>query len=402
MQRTTLAVIVVAVVALLATGGVATADDVAAQDDTVTVELSVTTPDGDAVGGADATIEWDGGSVETTTRSNGRVLEDVPSDTPLEVTLEHDDYVQNVPYRVSGVESNDVVEMTMYPPATMDVEVRNDDGPVENAVVRLRKHGQSRLADRGETDEDGVYSSPDIETGTYDLRVEKAGYYEEQMDVDVSDETEQTVQVERGRVTVDLRTQDPTPEGPGAVSASVSFERNGNHVKTVTTSDADTTGVTLDVNTRYDVTAEREGYSTATNRLATGEEDGEYVINVTRTPGISLEAGSDRLVVGEDLRVEVSDEYDRPVEGASVFVNDEERAETDADGVAHVAIEEEGNASVRAEWDGHESETVTVRGISEAEAEDGDGEASDGSPGFGAAAALVAMVVGIALLVRRS
>ena len=398
MQRTTLAVFVVAVVALVAAGGLATADAGAAQDEMVTVELSVTTPDDEPIGGADVVIEWDDGSVETTTRSNGRVLEDVPTGADLDVTLEHDEYVQNVPYQVSDVEANQLIETTMYPPATIDVEVLTEDAAVDGAAVRLRKHGQSRAADEGETGEDGIYSSAAIEEGTYDVRVSKAGYYDERDSVDVEDATEHTIQIERGRLSIDLVTQDPTPEGPGQVSASVAFERDGSHVKTVTTSDADTTSVGLDVNTRYELSAERDDYRTSSSVLRTGEEDDEYVLNMTRTRGISMQLDSQAIVVGENLRVEVVDEYERPVEDATVFVDDEERATTDQRGVARVPIERGGDATVHAEYDGLETERQDIRGI--AEGEDASDLDDDGMPGFGVLPALLAGLLATALLLK--
>lgn len=395
MQRTTLAVLVVSVAALVAAGGVTAADDGAVQDDTVAVELYVTTPDGDAIGGADATVEWDGGSVETTTRSNGRVFEDVPAGADLTIDLEHDDYVKNVPQEVEDVEADQVVQMRMYPPATLAVSVNDSGGAdVEGATVRLRKDGQSAVADRGSTDENGAFSSEAVEEGTYEVLVRKPGYYDVEDDVELVDETHHDVTVERGRVTIDLETRDPTPEGSGGVDASVAFERDDRHVKTVSTSADDATAVTLDVNTRYDLEATSEDYQTTQDVLRTGEEDEEYVLNMTRSPLLTVHAENQQIVVGENLRVEVRDEYERPVEGAAVFVDGEERAETGEDGVARVQIQTRGDVQVHAEADGLESDPITVEGVGGDDEEDED----DGAPGFGPVAALTGVLVAAAIL----
>jgi len=432
MQRTTLAVAVV-LVAFAGIGGLAAADGSAAQSDVVTIELSVSTPDGEPVGNAQAVIEWDGGSTTATTTSNGRTFADVPPDADIEITLTHDQYVKNEPHEVQGVSSNQVVETTMHPAATGEIEVVDADGPVEGATVRLRKQGQSAVAARGSTNADGVFTSGEVETGTYHVSVKQPGYYDASQTVDLEGASNATVQLEEGDVTIDLFVQDATEGGPGPLSADVNITRDGQRVVSATTNDQGRRSVVLDVNRNFDVVVSRQGYLQHSTSLRTGESDEQATFNITRTPSISLAAGNERVVVGETLRVEVTDEYDRPVEGATVLVGGEEAGQTDADGVAHVEISTEGEVDVVAEYDGRSTDPAPVTGVPPSEdgdgdssdgADDGDGDASDGtddaesdggededdgddggtgdgSPGFGVVAALVGTLAGIAALARR-
>jgi len=409
MHRTKLVVALVAVVALATAGGLAAADAGAAQDDTVTITLQVTNTDGQAVGNAEVTIEWDGGSTEASTRSNGRVLVDVPEGTDLQITLEHSDYVRNVPYEVDGAEAEQTVSVTMHEIATAEIEVVDAGGAtVEGASVRLRRHGQNSYADRGETGSDGNWTSSEVEAGTYEVRVSNPGYYRVSQEVELAGDTGQTIEIEEGEVTVDLLVRDPTEGGPGTLAADVDVRRNDERIVTVTTSDAGNRAVTLAVNTRYTVRVTRDGYGRTTTRMTTGEERQEFAVNVTRQESISLEPGNDQVVVGENLRVEVTDEYDRPVEGATVTVDGEDAGQTDAEGVARVEITEEGDADVAATYEGMSAGPETVTGVtgstSEAEGDgtDDDGDdGGDGTPGFGALAAVVAALLATAVIARR-
>jgi len=412
MHRTVL-VALVALVALAGAGGTALADASAAQEDDVTIELSVTTPGGDPIADAEATVEWDGGSETVETRSNGRALVDVPDGAELEITLTHADYVKNGPHVVESTSANQIVETTMFEPATADVTVVDTEGaPVEGATVRLRKDGQSMIAASGNTDSEGLFASDEVETGTYDVMVRQPGYYRVTETVEVSGEVQTEIEIEEGEVTVDLNVQDPTPEGPGSVSADVDVSLDGERVVSATTSDQGRRSVVLEVNRDYDITVSKESYLELTTSLRIGESNTNATFNITRTPTISMTAGNERVVVGENLRVEVTDEYDRPVEGATVTVDGDAAGETDADGVARVEIPSEGDVEVVAEFEGMRTDAVTVVGITESAGDDGgnvsdededdDGGTGDGSPGFGVVAALLGALVAIAALARRN
>lgn len=412
MQRTKLVAFVVAAVALAAGGGLAVADAGAAQADTVTVELQVTNTEGGPVASAGATVEWANGSTEATTRSNGRVLVDVPAGADLDVSVEHPDYVRNVPARAEDVSADQTVDITMHPPATADIEIVDADGPVQNASVRLRRHGQDATAARGRTGSDGVWTSGEVEAGTYEVRVSRSGYYRVTREMELSGETSETIEIEEGEVTVDLLVRDPTAGGPGTLSADVDVRQDDQRIVSVTTSDAGRRAVALEVNTRYTVRVTREDYGRTTTFLTTGEEREEFAVNVTRLDTISMTAGNEQVVVGENLRVEVTDEYDRPVEGATVTVGGEAAGETDAQGVARVEIPEEGEVQVAASDDGMDAGPATVTGISASQSTDtgeqtddsGDGgsdDGGDGTPGFGALAAVVAALLAVAGLASR-
>jgi len=418
MQRTMLVVAVVALAVLAGVAGTATAGAGAAQDDVVTIELSVTTPEGTAIGNAEATIEWDGGSTTATTTSNGRAFADVPNGADLEITLAHDEYVKNVPHSVSGAASGQVVETTMYEPATGEIAVVDSEGAVEGATVRLRKQGQSSFAARGDTDSSGVFTSSEIEAGTYAVIVREPGYFDASQTVQLDGESNATVQLEQGEVTIDLFVQDPTPEGPGPVSADVDVTLDGERVVSATTNDQGRRSVVLDVNRNYEVVVSKAGYLEHTTSLQTGESDAQATFNVSRVPAISLTTGNERVVVGENLRVEVTDEYDRPVEGATVFVGGEEAGQTDADGVARVEVSTEGEVEVSAEFEDRSADPVTVTGIEPSsstddgsdadtgsdeanESDDGDGGTGNGSPGFGLVVGLLGALAAVAVLARR-
>jgi PGF-CTERM protein len=406
MQRTMLvAAVVVLVVASGVGAAAAGAGADAAQDDTVTIELSVTTPGGDAIGNAEATIEWDGGSTTATTFSNGNTFAEVPDGASLEITLEHDEYVKNVPHTVSSASADQVVETTMYEPATAEVAVvDSDDQPVEDATVRLRKQGQSAFGDRGDTDGEGTFTSGEVEAGTYTVFVREPGYYDAEQTVDLQGETNTTVQIEQGEVTVGLLVQDPTPEGSGTLSADVDVTLDGERVVSATTNDQGRRSVVLEVNQDYDVSVSKDGYDTRSTRLRTEESDMQATFNLTRVPAISIEAGNEQVVVGENLRVEITDEYDRPVEGATVLVGGEAAGETDADGVARVPIDTEGEVQVSAEYEDLTADAVTVTGVSGSTddgGDDDDGGTGDGSPGFGVVAALLGALAAVGALARR-
>jgi PGF-CTERM protein len=152
------------------------------------------------------------------------------------------------------------------------------------------------------------------------------------------------------------------------------------------------------------VSVSKDAYDTRSTRLRTEESDMQATFNLTRVPAISIEAGNEQVVVGENLRVEITDEYDRPVEGATVLVGGEAAGETDADGVARVPIDTEGEVQVSAEYEDLTADAVTVTGVSGSTddgGDDDDGGTGDGSPGFGVVAALLGALAAVGALARR-
>lgn len=412
MLRTTIVAAAVVLAMVVGVAGLATAGSGSVQEsEEVAIELVVSTPDGDPVGNVEATVEVNGNSETRTTTSNGRVYFDVPAGADGTVSLDHSDYVQNVAFEFDDASDSQTVETTMYEPATGEITVVDASGdPVEGATVRFRKQGNSVVVDRDDTDADGTFTTEQIEEGTYRVSVKEPGYFDVEQEIDVTGETTETIEIEAGEVTVDLVTNDPTPEGPGQVSANVAVTLDGTDEKSTTTREDEPRSVILDVNRNYDVTITKENYSELTTSLSTGESDDQVTFNVTREPSISLSASNERVVVGETLRVEVTDEYDRPVEGASVSVAGETAGETGADGVANVEIPSEGDLEIGAEYDGSSAESATVTGISGSSGDGGngttdnssdDGGTGDGSPGFGVVAALLGAIAAVAVLARR-
>ncbi|GAB3687689.1 hypothetical protein GCM10028857_21050 [Salinarchaeum chitinilyticum] len=397
---------------MIGAAGLATASSATVQDsEEVTIELVVTTPGGDPIGSAEATVEVNGNAETKTTTSNGRVYFDVPAGADGTVSLNHSEYVQNLAHEFDDAASGQTVETTMFEPATGEITVVDTEGePVEGATVRFRKQGNSVVVDRGDTAADGTFTSEQIEEGTYSVSVKEPGYYDVEQEIDVTGQTNETIEIEAGEVTIDLVTSDPTPEGPGQVSANVAITLDGDEELTTTTREDEPRSVILEVNQNYDVTISKANYSDLTTSLATGESDDSFTFNITREPSISLSLSNERVVVGETLRVEVTDEYDRPVEGASVSIAGETAGETDAQGVANVEIPSAGELEVGAEYDGLSAESATVTGISgssgdgngSSDANDSDdGGTGDGSPGFGVVAALVGVLAAVAVLARR-
>jgi len=394
--------------ALIVALSVVAAGPAAAQEDLVTLTVSVETTGGDPVRGATVTATWDGGSASATTVSNGQALMDVPEGADVELSVAHADYVRNFPLAVSDVSGGEV-SMTVYEKASARVLVEDSSGPVGDATVTLRKGGNDVFEEP--TGGAGVVTSGTIEAGTYTVVVRKPGYYVVEQSLDVEGDAETTIEVERWTVTLEVNVTDDHFESPQPVGgASVDVAGSGS----VVTQPTGIGRISVPVNAWADIEVTKDGYRTTEVSEFIAEDDEELGLSIQRQPAISVELLSSRVVIGESVSLSVTDEYDDPVEGATVRMDGDAVGETDAGGEAVVRVPSEGNHTVTVEANSLEA-TAYVEGVTAAEAgEDGaeteapsDGGAGTtaapfGQPGFGAGVALLALVVVAAVgLARR-
>lgn len=388
--------------ALLVALSVAGTTPATAQEDLVTLTVSVETDGGDPVRGATLTAEWDGGSSSETTKSNGKALLDVPDGADVEISVDHDDYVRNFPVVVEGADGGEVT-VTVYRTSSVRVLVEDGDGPIRNAEVTLRKG--SRDVAEGTTDDDGVMESGTIEAGTYSVSVSKAGYFVARERLDVDGDTEATVPLRRGTVTLEVNVTDDhfDPNRPVG-GATVAVEGSGS----VTTQPAGVGRISVPVNAWAHIEVTKDGYRTAEESEFVAEEDATVDLTIQRTPSISVDLLSKRVLVGESVSLTVTDEYGDPVEGATVRVDGEDVAETNANGGAVLQVQSAGNHTVTVEAESLEA-TAYVEGVREGqgtvdatETTTATTETAAETPGFGAGAALVALALAtLAGLARR-
>ncbi|MFO8115899.1 MAG: carboxypeptidase regulatory-like domain-containing protein [Halorubrum sp.] len=400
----------VLVVAVVATGG-------AVGQDQVTLTVAVTDQDGDAVGGTTVEAEWETDSGETgtasgTTASNGNVLLDVPEGASVELDVDDDTYVRNRPLQIDNATGSDV-DLAVSRSGTATVSVLDAENRSQaDARVTVRSNG--RTVDRGDTDSDGVYETDRLERGTYEINVVKPGYYETEREVTVSRNTEVTVGIERGTVTLDVRTFDdhfdpPRPIDTGSVRMSSSV-----YDAEVSVTEG-TASLNVPVNTAYTVEVVKEEYDASPERIRVRESPTSVNATAQRTPTLSVTPANDRVLVGETTRVTVRNAYDEPVTNVTVAVDGEEVGETDERGEVGVPISSAGNRTIVAQDGDVESEPVTVEGVdTAAEADPGangsngsdsddddSADTDDGAPGFGVVAAVLALLAAAAAAGRR-
>ncbi|MFW5937765.1 MAG: carboxypeptidase regulatory-like domain-containing protein [Halanaeroarchaeum sp.] len=342
---------------LLVVGSVlAGAPGVASAQSEVTLTVSVSTTDGDAVGGATLAATWDDGSTEETTASNGKAFVDVPEGANVSIAVSHANYTRNGPVEVPDASAQDV-EITVAEKGTATIRVRDDDGAVDDARVVLEKDGTTVL-DAETTD--GRAQSDTIEEGTYDLSVTKSRYYETVREIVVENDTTERVRLERGSVTLTVNVTDDYFEPPRPVpSATVDIEDVGS----VMTQSDGTQQVNVPVNSELDVTVSKDGYDSVDRVLTVEESPANLSVDVDRSAALHVETMSENVVVGERVLVTVTDEYDDPVSDADVFVGEESVATTGEDGTATVRIESAGEQSITASKNATTSEPVTVNGV---------------------------------------
>ncbi|QLH84765.1 PGF-CTERM sorting domain-containing protein [Halosimplex pelagicum] len=325
------------------------------------------------------------------------------------IRVDHPHYVRNQPYVVENASEGDVtIEVAQAGRATVTVE--GASGPVGNAIVRMFHDGQPVLNER--TAADGTFTTPEIEQGNYTLVTFKEGYLRNRTTLTVDGEVSQRMGIRQESVLVTFAVSDDHFDPPRAVTNAIVTVPG---VADVTTQGTGTVSVSVPVNSDYEVTVTKPGYDSVTERLSVRESETTLNATIQRTPAISLRADNDRVVVGESVRVTVTDEYGNPVPNASVSRAGASVGETDGDGVRSVRIESAGNVTISAEADGRTAE-ITVEGVGSGGAATATAtgtatasptvagtptETAGGlGPGVGVAGALVALLVG-ALLARR-
>ncbi|WP_306052861.1 carboxypeptidase-like regulatory domain-containing protein [Natronococcus wangiae] len=401
------------VAALVITAPLVGAGTVVASDN-VTLTVTVTDDDENAVGGAQVAASWDDGERTDETRSNGRALIDVPSGADVEVDVEHDDLVLNNPKEVGTVSDHTTVAVDLYPEIDGEITIVENDTPIADATVTLTKDGDTRAAAAGTTDDDGVFVAEGVEVGSYDVDVEKAGYYDESTDVDLRSTDGTTVALESGTERVTFSVVEGYFDEP--LRTDVTILQDGVRDATLSTNADGERTIPLVVNTEYTAVIEDDGYDDASNEreFTVGESATEVDYVVERAPALTLEASNERVLVGETVGVEVTDEYGDPVDDAEIVLDGSTAATTDADGEASVTIETHGELELTAQ-DGGVTDTIVIDGVDPDATNDSpteersevenasDGDADESIPGFGAGAAGVALalVLGGAIAYRR-
>lgn len=374
---------------------------VSAQADT-TLEVVVTTPAGESVADATLTADWGSGSRTRTTAANGKAFISVPEGADVEISVDHPDYVRNAPLEVQDASEREV-PMTVYAKSSIQVSVEGPEGAVSGADVSFRKNGE--VVTGGSTDDDGTISSGTVEAGTYTVVVTKAGYLVARETVEAEGSVARTVTLERGTVTLEVNVTDDHFDPPRPVEgATVDVSQSGS----VRTQPTGLGRISVPVNTWLDISVTKDGYESSSETRFVGESDETIAVTIQRTPALSAELLSDRVVAGENVLVSVTDEYGTPVAGATVLLDGEPVAETDESGRAVVEVASTGEHSVVVEHEELSTAPQTVVGVEEGAAEGtpASGEETETStdlPGFGPLPALLALlaVVGVGLWRRR-
>jgi len=394
----------VLLIAVVATGGAV------AQDDPVTLTVAVTDQDGDPVGGVTVEAAWETDSGETgtasgTTVSNGNVLLDVPEGASVELNVDDDTYIRNSPVRVDDASESEVA-LDVSRSGTATVTVLDDQNRSQaDATVTVREDG--RAIDRGETGSDGSYETARLERGTYEVTVVKPGYYETEREVTVSLNTEVTVGIERGTVTLDVRTFDDHFDPPAVIqTGSVRVSSSVYDGEVSVTEGA--ASLNVPVNAEYTVEVVKDDYDATPKLVRVRESAVSTNVTAQRASTLSVASVNERVLVGETTRVTVRNAYGEPVAGATVTVDGEAVGETDDRGEVDVPISSAGDRTVAAQDGTVESDPITIEGVETADETDSDdnesnggdaddsGDTDDGAPGFGVVAAVLALLVAAA------
>lgn len=350
-------VIVGLCIVLLAGLAMALPGTAAAQQDQVTLTVSVVDQSDSPLGGVQVTATWENGSRNVTTASNGQALVDVPAGAEVSVQIDDETYVRNRPLVVEEAEGGPV-ELSVSRSATATVTVVDTAGePVGDAQVRLIRGAQFVTNQR--TDADGRLTTPRVEEGDYDMRVTRAGYYRNQTSVTIAGETNLTSTIESGTALVTFEVTDDHFDEPRPLqNASVRVPG----VATVQTGTNNRATVGVPVNDRYEVVVSKPGYQSTSQRVTVGAEATNVTVSTQRTRELSVTPLSQRVVVDESVRLEVVDEYGDPVPNATVGYEGESVSTTGADGTTRVTVPAAGNVSYTVS-DGQVSTTVTVTGF---------------------------------------
>lgn len=352
----------IAVLVVAAAAGAAVGPVPAAAADQVTLTVAVETPDGSPVSGAELNVTWENGSRTATTASNGKAFVDVPAGERVEIRVDHPDYVRNFPVVVESAEEQDVT-VTVRQTATLSVNVSGPNGAVTDANVRVTQDG--RTVATGTTDGDGKFATGEIERSEYRLVVTKPTYYEHAESVSVSGDATADVSLEPGSVQLQFSVNDDH-FSPARVleNVSIAVSRDGSSIGTVTTLSDGKATVSVPVNVGLSVRADKPHYVEKGFDTSVEESDKQVTFNMRRTPELNVTVLNSRIVAGERLVVEVVDEYDEPVAGATVTVAGEEVGTTNEEGELRSVLEETGTLEVTAAKGDLTSAPVEVRVVS--------------------------------------
>lgn len=345
-------VVLLTVLAAVAPAAVGTAS---AQN--VTLTLTTVDQQGNPVGNVDLRITWNesGGPKDVTTRSNGKVFVDVPKGADVTIEVTDDTYLRNFPRRASNVEGQQI-QVPVSLPGTAEVTVVDEDGLVGNAEVRLSGNGADITQS---TASNGTTTIGPVERGTYALDVGKSGYLTNTTQIAVTGDVNTTVRIREADRQLSFTVVDDHFSPPQTVpNASIEVEGVG----TFTTGSNGQRGVTVSVNREYRVTVSKADYESVTRTISVAESDKQVTATIQRADDLSVDATSDRVVIGESTSVTVTDEYGDPVEGATVSVGGSEVGQTGPDGTATVPIESRGNQTIEVSQGGV-SASVVVEGI---------------------------------------
>ena len=329
---------------------------VAAQSGTVTLTVAVETPAGDPVANAELTATWEGGTSTRTTASNGKAFIDVPTGADVVIEVDHPDYIRNFPFRVTDAEEEEV-PITVYDRATATLTVVDTSGPVADARVELKKRGE--IAVTRFTDSQGEIESGVIEAGDYEVVLTKSGYFRSTVDVDIQGTYSEQLQIERGSVSVTFRALDTNFEPPEPIAEATVV---GPDFTSQTQADG-TRSVSLPVNTQLTIGLEKEGYVSVEQVVVVRESDKAVNLTTRKLPAINVEVPNQRVVVGEQLQVTVTDQYGDPMPEAVVYLDGEAVGQPDDTGVIRVPIEASGDHELYAEHDQLSSDSLTITGV---------------------------------------
>ena len=333
---------------------------VSAQEDRVTITATIVDQNGRSVGdGVDVTASWDSGSTNETTKSNGQVLLDVSPGANVSVQIDDDRYVRNDPYPITDA-SAESIEVPVTESGTATVTVRDAaNETVEDAKVRLRRGGSDVTDQR--TGADGTVTTPPIERGSYSVVVEKAGFYNNRSRIDVDGKTNVTQTIEQGEVLLTIAVEDDYFDPPEAIAATVEIPG----IATLQTGSDGDASTTVPVNTRHDITVTAEGYDQTQRTVRVGEEDMTATVSLNRADRLDIDA-RERVLLGNPITIDVTDEYNDSVENATVTRNGEQVGMTDGDGEFEYPTEEAGVVTLTVD-DGDIEATVSVDVVSDSD-----------------------------------
>ncbi|WP_181686591.1 carboxypeptidase-like regulatory domain-containing protein [Halorhabdus salina] len=324
--------------------------------DNVTLTLAVEDRYGSDVGDVTLTVSWTDGNETVTTRANGQALVDVPRGSNATIAVEPGDYVRNVPIEITDA-SAETVSIDVARKGSMDLQVDRSGGSVANATVRLKQNGQTVLT--GETNANGQLQTGSIERGPYEITVTKPGHLNYTERYQVTGDISQAITLEEASVSVTFDVRDDHFDPPQAVEQATVEVADLGSVTTLSNGEAT---LRVPVNTQQAITVHKDGYTTNTTTVTVNESSIEHNVTISRTPDLQLQSANDRVVVGESVRVVVTDEYGQTVSGTTVSVEGDTVGTTDSNGALTVPIETAGELAVVATTDGLRAE-ATVEGV---------------------------------------